>query len=148
MPRPDDPCVEAWASLLHAHARVVARIERDLATAVDLPLPSYDVLLELGGAPRGRLRLQDLASRVTLSRSRVSRVVDQMVRDGLVAKEPDPSDARATFARITPHGRRVQRRAAPTYLRAIGEHFAAYLTDEQCVAVHDALGAFRSAPDR
>src|SRR5690348_6996545 len=131
--------IGAWRALLRAHAAVVRQIEREVDHATRLPLTSYDVLLELASAPERRLRMQDLADRVTLSRSRVSRVVDDLVRAGLVAREPDPSDGRASFAVLTPAGRSALRKAAPVYLRGIEAHFLAHLSQTERTTIEDAL---------
>ena len=90
----DDARIDAWRSLLLAHSRVLRAIEADLARKRLLPLRWYDVLLELNGAPARRLRMQELASRVVLSRTRVSRVVDELVREGLVERVPVTTSVR------------------------------------------------------
>jgi DNA-binding MarR family transcriptional regulator len=118
----------AWAALLRAHTGAVRAIESDLSARRLLPLAWYDVLLELNAAPRRRLRMHELAARVTLSRTRVSRVVDELERSGLVEREPDPDDGRACFASITVEGRAELRRTAPHYLAAIETHFTSLLT--------------------
>jgi DNA-binding MarR family transcriptional regulator len=119
----DDDCLAAWRAFLLAHSGAVRAIEADLAIDGAVPLSWYDVLLELNAAPRRRLRMQDLAARVVLSRTRVSRLVDEIARAGLVERVPDPDDGRATFAAITPTGRAALRRAAPRYLAGIEDHF-------------------------
>lgn len=137
--------VEAWSEVLRTYAVVVPRVAAVVERASGLPLSWYDVLLELRAAPARRLRMQDLAERVVLSRSRVSRVVDDMVREGLVAKEPDPDDRRAAYAVLTADGARRQRRVAPTYLAAIEAEFGRHLTEDQLRAVRDGLGRVRAA---
>jgi DNA-binding MarR family transcriptional regulator len=77
---------------------------------------------------------------VVLSRSRVSRVVDEMVRAGLVRREPDPSDGRAAFAVATDAGRAALRKAAPVYLRGIEEQFLAHLTPAEIDTIERAFG--------
>jgi DNA-binding MarR family transcriptional regulator len=131
--------IEAWRAFLLTHAAVVRRLERDLEREQRLPLAWYDALLELNAAPGRRLRMQDLAARVVLSRSRVSRVVDEMVRAGLVRRESDPSDGRAAFAVITDEGRTALRRAAPVYLRGIEEQFLAHLTPAEIRTIETGL---------
>jgi DNA-binding MarR family transcriptional regulator len=126
-----DERVAAWREVLMAQHRVVRAIEADLAAAGLIPLSVYDVLLVLNSAPDRCLRMQDLGERVVLSRSRVSRLVDDLEADGLVARRPDPSDGRATLACLTPTGRAAFRRAAPVYLRGIERHFTALLTDAE-----------------
>ncbi len=128
-----------------AHAAAVRRIEQDLEAERGLPLAWYDVLLELNAAPERRLRMQDLSDRVVLSRSRVSRVVDAMAAHGLVGREPDPTDRRASFAVLTGSGRRALRESAPVYLRGIDEHFTRHLTREEIRVVQQAMDKIRTA---
>lgn len=125
---------DAWEALLRIHAALVPAIAAEVEAATGLPLSWYDVLLELSGAPDRRLRMQELGERVVLSRSRVSRIVDEMMAAGLVTKRPDPDDGRATLAVLTAAGRRAQRRAAPVYLAAIERRFGAHLPDAATVA--------------
>jgi DNA-binding MarR family transcriptional regulator len=141
MPPPEEPAgLGAWRAFLLTHAAVVRRLERILEQDQHLPLAWYDVLLELNAAPERRLRMQDLAARVVLSRSRVSRVVDEMARAGLVRREPDPADGRAAFAVVTDEGRNALRRAAPVYLQGIEDEFLAHLTAEEAATIEGALG--------
>jgi len=137
--------VEAWAALLRAHAAVVRIMEREVEAATGLPLSWYDVLLELNSVDRRRLRMQALSSRVVLSRTRVSRVVDEMERAGLVQRVPDPADGRATLAAITDRGRRQLRKASPVYLDAIAEHFTRHLTRGQLRAMREGLDQLLAA---
>jgi DNA-binding MarR family transcriptional regulator len=141
----DDKGVEAWAALLRSHAAVVSRLEREMERERHLPLSWYDVLLSLFRAPRPGLRMQDLAEAVVLSRTRVSRVVDEMQAAGLVERLPNPADGRSTIVVITAKGRRDFRAAAPVYLRGIAEHFTGLLTAEELDCVRTALGKVAAA---
>ena len=78
---------DAWGALLRVHATLVPRLDRELQAAHQLPLAWYDVLLELNSAPDRRLRMSELGERVMLSRTRVSRLVDEMSAAGLVRRE-------------------------------------------------------------
>jgi DNA-binding MarR family transcriptional regulator len=100
-----------------------------------MPLAWYDVLLELHAAPEGRLRMSDLGERVVLSRTRVSRVVDELVDAGLVRRQGNPHDGRSAFATLTKAGARRLRVAAPTYLDGIDRHFTRHLTDAEQKAI-------------
>lgn len=130
--------VEAWRMLLLAHAAAVRAIEQDVGRR-GIPLTWYDVLLELTGAEGGRLRMQELSDRVVLSRTRVSRLVDEMANRGLVTKQPDDADRRSTWAVITADGRAAYRRTAPVYLDGIREHFTRHLSPTERRAVAKAL---------
>jgi len=141
-----DP-VGAWRAVLLAQSRALRAIERDLAVAEMIPLGWYDVLLELNAAPDRRLRMQDLGMRAVLSRTRVSRIVTELETAGYVERVPDPDDKRATLAGITAEGRVALRRASPTYLAGIDQHFTRYLTVAQQRSVATALQRVIDAHD-
>jgi DNA-binding MarR family transcriptional regulator len=128
----EDSCVAAWRGLLIAHSRLVPAVEADLRAAGQIPLSWYDVLLELSAAPGNRLRMSELGERVVLSRSRVSRVVDELAAGSLAERQPDVADGRSSFAVLTPRGKEALRRAWPVYREAIHRHLAARLTAGQC----------------
>jgi DNA-binding MarR family transcriptional regulator len=133
-----DDRVAAWSGLLRAHAAVVPRLERELA-GVGMPLSWYDVLLELNSAPDRRLRMTELGARAVLSRERISRVVDELQRAGLVRRDRNPDDGRSLLAVVTDEGRARLRAAAPTYLAGIEHHFGAHLDDGEAQAIATAL---------
>jgi DNA-binding MarR family transcriptional regulator len=140
-----DP-VSAWAGLLRTHAALVPKVERALIPT-GLPLTWYDVLLVLNAAPARRLRMTELGEQAVVSRERVSRVVTELERAGLVVREANPDDKRSSFTVITPEGRRRLRASAPVYLKAIDEHFLSRLTDEETRVIAQALGRVASAEE-
>jgi DNA-binding MarR family transcriptional regulator len=135
---PDEDRVKAWRAVLLAQSRALRAIERDLEQAGTISLQWYDVLLELNAVPDG-LRMQDLALRTVVSRTRVSRIVAELEEHRLIERAIDPGDARASVATITAEGRQELRRAAPVYLAGIDAHFNRYLTVPQRTAVASAL---------
>ena len=84
----DEIDTTAWRAMLLAHHRTVRAMESELDRSGAIPLTWYDVLLELRSSADG-LRMQALSGRVVLSRTRVSRLVDELERDGLVQRMPD-----------------------------------------------------------
>ena len=124
----DDTDVAAWRAVLLAQSRALRAIERDMEAAGAIPLGWYDVLLELNAAPDRQLRMQDLAARAVLSRTRVSRIVTELEAEALVERQPDPDDGRAALATITPAGRAALKRTAPIYLAGIDKHFNRHLS--------------------
>ena len=130
--RPEDPAVDAWRGLLVAHSRLVPAVEADLRAAGQIALSWYDVLLELNAAPERRLRMSELGQRVVFSRTRVSRIMDELAAAGLAERQPDQADGRSSFAVLTAAGRDALRRAWPVYRDAIRRHLAAGLTLPQC----------------
>jgi DNA-binding MarR family transcriptional regulator len=135
----DDTGLAAWRAMLQAHSSALRAIDAELARAATIPLTWYDVLLELRGAEDGRLQMQELGRRVVLSRTRVSRLVDEMTAHGLVGKVRDEDDRRVVWAAITDEGVAALRKTAPLYLRGIEAHFSAYLTDTEKSVVAAAL---------
>lgn len=133
--------LRAWQALLHAYQDVVRVLDLELREAHDLSLAAYDVLLRLARAPDRTLRMHELAERVMLSRSGVTRTVDRLVSKGLVLRLPDAEDGRGTHARLTERGRRELRRAARTHLRGIREHFLSRMGEDQVESVAAALEA-------
>jgi DNA-binding MarR family transcriptional regulator len=138
--------VAAWRALLLAHNRAVRAIEADLDASEAVPLGWYDVLLELQAEPDG-LRMQDLGERVVLSRTRVSRLVDELEAQGLVRRRRDPDDGRAAIAVITAAGRAAFTATAPIYLAKIDEHFNRHLTAREREVVATALTRVVDAHD-
>ena len=130
---------ETWGALLKVHAALVPRLDRELQDTHGLPLTWYDVLLELNSAPDQRLTMGQLGSVAAVSRTRVSRVVDELIRAGLVTREPNPDDGRSAFAALTPAGRAGLRKAAPTYLAAVQREFADHLTAREAEVLAGAL---------
>jgi DNA-binding MarR family transcriptional regulator len=135
----------AWGGLLHVHADLVPLLDRRLQAAAGLPLPWYDVLLELNAAPERRLRMGELGERVVLSRTRVSRLVDELARAGLVRRESNPADKRSAYAVLTDLGRSRLRSAAPAYQSGIVEHFTRHLSDEELDVLAAALWRVHAA---
>ena len=129
----------AWGALLQVHAAVVPVLDRRLQAEAGMPLRWYDVLLEVAAAPERRLRMSDLAERVVLSRTRVSRLVEEIASARLLVREQNEQDARSSYAVLTDEGLRRYRQAAPVYLAGIEEHFAGGLQDRELKAMASTL---------
>ena len=132
--------LDAWRSFLRAHARVTRVLDAELTHECDLPLGSYEVLLHLADAPGRSLRMTELADRVLLSRSGLTRLVDRLERDGLIRRESCPSDARGTNAVLTDAGYERLRAAWPVHLRGVREHVTGLFTDEELATLGELLG--------
>ncbi len=131
--------VAAWRALLLAQNAVLRAIDEEMDAAGAVPLHVYDVLLELNAAPGRRLRVKELAGRTVLTRSRVSKLVDELVDQGLVERGDDPTDRRGSVVAITAAGRRALRKGARVYLDGIDRHFTAHLGPAEATTVTAAL---------
>ena len=120
-----------WRSFLRAHAQVLRALEHDLVAAHDLPLAHYDVLVQLSEAPDRALRMTELAERVLLSRSGLTRLVDRLERDGLVSRQACPSDARGTLAVLTEAGLDRLREAWPTHRDGVLQRVVGRLSEDE-----------------
>jgi DNA-binding MarR family transcriptional regulator len=137
---PSDPRLAAWSTFLRAHARVVRELERELQAEQGMALTDYDVLVQLASADDRRLRMSELADRLVLSRSGVTRLVDRLVAEGLVERTMCDSDRRGQWAALTDAGRERLREAAPTHLRGVAAHFLDRLSGEDLAALDRMLG--------
>ena len=137
----------AWRAVLLAQSRAIRAIERDLVAAGQISIMWYDVLLELNAAAGRSLRMQDLAMKAVLSRTRVSRIVTELESAGLVERIADTDDGRATLAHITAAGRRALKLAAPVYHSGIDEHFTRHLSSTEQHTIVKALQRVIDAHD-
>ena len=137
----------AWRTFLRAHATVVRRLEAELVAEHDLPLASYDVLVQLSEATDRRLRMTELADRVLLSRSGLTRLADRLEREGLIERKACPSDARGTLAVLTPAGLDRLRAAWPTHLRGVAEHVTGRLSAAELVRLRELLTKLLDEPE-
>lgn len=117
----------AWRKFLTVHITLLEQIEHDLAQADLPPLSWYDVLFTLSEASEHRLRLNELAQAVLLSRSNLTRLVDRLEGEGLIQRERCPNDRRGFFAVITDKGLVVIERMWPVYSKGIKEYFACHI---------------------
>lgn len=137
--RPTAAQVEAWQEFLRAHAAAQRAVEARLA-GTGLSLAEYDVLFTIGSGPHEGLRPKELADRVLITKSGLTRLVDRLVEAGSAERRACPGDRRGQLVALTARGRRAARRASPAAARAI----AAFLAD-----VSDTeLAAFARSCDR
>jgi len=129
----------AWRGLLRLRETVTRAVDDCLRADHGLSLDDYGILITLVGQPEQRLRMSHLGDRRLLTPSGITRAVARLEERGLVLREPDPADGRASFAVLTPTGvselRRAQRahhaivrelylqRLDPAELARLGELF-------------------------
>jgi DNA-binding MarR family transcriptional regulator len=127
----DDDEMRAWRGLIEVTLAINADLDTDLAEAYGLNQGDYAVLVSLSEAPDRRLRMCDLAACLRLSPSGLTRRLDGLVRDGLVAREPAPDDRRVSFAVLTAKGWATLKAAAPLHVDGVRRHFLDHLTRMQ-----------------
>ena len=118
-----DPRLGPWRAFLAAYALVSRRLDDDLRAEHGMTLAEYAALLQLAEAPDRRLRMNQLADGVFLSRSGVTRLIDRLEADALVERSHCASDGRGAEAVLTELGHARLRQASRTHLRGIETYF-------------------------
>jgi DNA-binding MarR family transcriptional regulator len=121
----------AWAGFLRAHLHLTRRLDADLQAAHGMSLSSYEVLLHLSWSPRQRMRMAELAESVLLSPSGISRLVDRLERDGLVARQASAEDRRGSYTVLTEEGLCRWREAHGTHIAGVRKYFLAHFTEAE-----------------
>ena len=101
-------------------------------------LSSYEVLLVLSNAPDERMRMAELADSVLLSRSGMTRLVDRLEREELLARDTCTDDGRGCFAVLTPKGAELLAKARPTHLEGVRERFLTHFSEDELRLFADA----------
>lgn len=140
MTKNEDPKGHAWAVLLTAHATLVEKIEAALAAADLPPLAWYDVLWELEKAEGGKLRMHELAHRVVLSRSNLTRLADRLEHAKLIERADTPHDRRGYDCVITRAGLAMRKKMWPVYKAQIERVFSRHVSVEEARTIGDTLG--------
>jgi DNA-binding MarR family transcriptional regulator len=135
---PDRSGLEAWSSLLRAHATLMRQLEIDLAQATGLALADFDVLAQLANAG-GELRMTELAARALISRSGMTRRVTRLANEGLVRRANADADGRGVVVALTDAGVARLTETAPVHLRGVSELFIAHLDDRELAVLKSTL---------
>ena len=130
--------LEAWRSLLSAHATLMRQLETDLEKETGLALADFDVLAQLALAG-GELRMTELANRALISRSGMTRRVARLVEEGLVRRANANADARGVVVALTDAGVARLTETAPVHARGISKLFVAQLDDQELALLESAL---------
>jgi DNA-binding MarR family transcriptional regulator len=120
---------EAWESLLTAHTRLMKEFASEPIWS-DLSMREYDVLYTLSKC-RAPIRLSELQKHVLLSQPALSRMVDRLVRRGLVNRDADPADARGRLLSLSAAGRAAQRQVGRRHARGVARAMTAALDRDE-----------------
>jgi DNA-binding MarR family transcriptional regulator len=108
-----------WRALARFFVVAPRLLDEDLQRGAHMSLSAYTVLLHLSEAAGRALRITELANRAYLSGSRTTRLVDELIADGLVAKERNAEDGRGFDVTLTEDGLAALQRAYPVHLRSV-----------------------------
>ncbi|WP_018347412.1 MarR family winged helix-turn-helix transcriptional regulator [Longispora albida] len=138
----EDPRITAFGLLTEVHNGLAIRLGQ--ASPNGLSAPEFSVLIRLVRSPGSRLRLSDLATQTTLSTSGVTRLVDRLEQQGLVEREPCPTDRRSSYAKITAAGAELIDSLAADSVKVIDRWFTGLLSPER---LDEFLGTLRIIRD-
>jgi DNA-binding MarR family transcriptional regulator len=127
--RPEE--LQAWRGLIRLREAVMREIDRRLRLEGQLSLADYGILVTLVTAPGLRLRMSELGAQRMLTPSGITRVVVRLEEQGLVRREPDPTDGRAAFAALTRPGLEALRRAQVVHHATVRELYLGRLTKHE-----------------
>jgi DNA-binding MarR family transcriptional regulator len=133
------PALDAFVGLLRAHAALTRELNADLVNRHGLTINDYEVLLHLARADGRRLRRVDLAERLVLTASGVTRLLDGLERAGYVEKGRCESDARVTYAVLTTAGLDKLREASDTHVGGIRTAFELRYSEDELAALAELL---------
>jgi len=140
-----DTAVEAFVGLLRSHAGTSRELSADLSAKHALTINDYECLLLLSRAENQSLRRIDLASKLLLTASGVTRMLDGLEREGYVEKGSCASDARVTYAVLTEKGREKLERASRSHVAAIRALFEARFSPDELATLAELLSRLPGA---
>ena len=115
--------LKLWLRMLSCTVRIENEIRSRLRAGFGITLPRFDLMAQLERHPDG-LRMGELSRRMMVTGGNVTGITDQLEREGLVLRVPDPHDRRAWAVRLTPTGRSAFAGMAAVHERWIDEMLA------------------------
>ncbi len=138
--------LECTCSALRMAARRLSQAYDAALAPERITVSQYAVLSSLARCPADdRPTMQDLADSLALDRTTLAHNLRPLLRDGLVAVEPDPLDRRQRRIRLTPHGRTKRDRCLPLW-RDVQDRFEAGFGREPSRALRASLTDIANRP--
>ena len=140
-----DVALDSWVRLLRGHASVTRAISAQLVAEHGLTINDYEALLHLAKAEDGRMRRVDLAERLILTASGVTRLLDGLEAGGLVERASCASDRRVTYAVLTETGRTKLRESSKSHIADVRTFFEERYSSDELQQLADLLGRLPGA---
>ena len=134
-----------WRALARFFVAAPRLLDEDLQRGAHMSLSAYTILLHLSEAPGRALRITELANRAYLSGSRTTRLVDELIADGLAAKERNAADGRGFDVTLTEQGLAALQRAYPVHLRSVRARVLDHVDRSTLPSVAAAMSAIAEA---
>ncbi len=135
--------LRVWLRLLTCSNLIERSIRQTMREQFGTTLPRFDILSQLDRTPDG-LTMGDLSRRLMVSNGNVTGLVDRLVGEGLVLREPSPHDRRAQLVRLTKPGKQAFADMVPAHAALVKAHFSG-VKREQLTALHDMLGQLKDS---
>jgi DNA-binding MarR family transcriptional regulator len=139
------PHGEAWGALTRTHAAIVGRLQEVLAASDFPPLPWYEVLATVAEAPQQRMKMGDLAEAMVITRGGLTKLVDRLIKAGLMERTFCETDRRVSYATLLPAGRDLLDEMRPVVVAELKTAFAANLSDGEADELRGMLEQVRSS---
>jgi DNA-binding MarR family transcriptional regulator len=134
---------EAWGALARTHAAITQRLQEALASGDFPPLPWYEVLATVADAPGQRMKMGDLAEALVITRGGLTKLVDRLVKAGLLERTFCETDRRVSYATLCPAGRELLEEMRPVVTAELKLSFAAKLSATEADALRETLERVR-----
>jgi DNA-binding MarR family transcriptional regulator len=139
------PHGEAWGALSRTHAAVSQRLQEALAQGDMPPLPWYEVLATVAEAPEQRMRMGDLAEALVITRGGLTKLVDRLVKAGLLERTFCETDRRVSYATLLPAGVHMLREMRPVIVGELEVAFSVNISVTQANELRETLDSVRSS---
>lgn len=140
-----DPHREAWIALTQTHAAITGRLQEALTAAELPPLPWFEVLATLDRAPEQRLKMGELAEALVITRGGLTKLVDRLIKAGLLERTFCETDRRVSYATLLPAGVELLEEMRPVVRGELAAAFTANLTVPQAEELRTMLEQVRSS---
>jgi DNA-binding MarR family transcriptional regulator len=139
------PHGEAWGALARTHAAVSQRLQEALAQGDYPPLPWYEVLATVAEAPDQRLRMGDLAEVLVITRGGLTKLVDRLVKAGLLERTFCETDRRVSYATLLPAGETLLAEMRPIVVGELEVAFSANISEGEAGQLRETLDRVRGS---
>lgn len=144
-PQASTRSLDAWVRLLRGHAATTRSLSAELVAEHGLTINDYEALLLLSRAEGSHLKRVELAARLILTPSGVTRLLDGLECAGYVAKGSCPTDARVHYAVLTDGGARKLAEASGSHLAAVRALFEELFDEDELTTLAELLGRLPGA---
>jgi DNA-binding MarR family transcriptional regulator len=139
------PHGDAWGALTRTHSAIVGRLQEALAASDLPPLPWYEVLATVADAPGQRMKMGELAESLVITRGGLTKLVDRLIKAGLMERTFCETDRRVSYATLLPAGLDLLSEMRPVVVDELKAAFAANLSDRQADELRGMLEQVRSS---